>query len=454
MRIHLIAIGGSAMHNLALALQCNHHTVTGSDDEIYNPARDRLAQNDLLPTQMGWDADRITPDIDLVILGMHARADNPELLKAQALGLNIFSYPAFLYEHARQKTRVVVAGSHGKTTTTAMIMHVLRHHKIDFDYLVGAQLEGFNHMVRLSDAPVMVIEGDEYLSSAIDRRPKFLHYHPHIAIVTGIAWDHINVFPSFEEYVGQFEAFLTTIEPEGQLFHYAHDGVLNNLVESANNGFHKMEYQAFPHRISEGKVILQWPGCNDTSLKIFGQHNLENLMAAFMVCQQLDIDPPAFLDAIASFSGAAKRLQLLAKNANGAEVFQDFAHAPSKVKATTEAMRSRVGDGELVACLELHTFSSLNRKFLSQYKDSLDAADRAYVYFSEHTLKMKRLELLNKEEVKAAFNHPKLEVFTNNQALVEVLNQDNWHDAKLLLMSSGTFSGLDMKELARELMID
>lgn len=451
MHIHLIATGGSAMHNLAIALHCNHHTVTGSDDEIYNPARDRLAKHGLLPKEMGWNPSRITKDIDLIILGMHARPDNPELEKAQSLGIKIFSYPEFLYLHSKDKTRLIVAGSHGKTSTTSMIMHVLRHLKMDFDYMVGAQLEGFDQMVRLSDAPLMVIEGDEYLSSPIDRRPKFLHYKPHIAIITGIAWDHINVFPTFKEYVLQFQLFVESIKKGGSLFYYNQDKHLQKIMKAHSGDLDAVSYEAFPYELKDGNVIVRNTKSKEIKLPIFGQHNLENLQAAHLACQQIGVRTDDFLKAIRTFKGAAKRLQLLAKNKSGGEAFLDFAHAPSKVKATTSAMRARAGKKKVIACLELHTFSSLNKKFLKQYKGSLEDADKAIIYFSEHTLKMKKLKPISKEEVAIAFGHKNIQVFTDNQQMIRALNRFNWADKKLLLMSSGTFSGVDLKSLGKKL---
>ncbi|MFT4663240.1 MAG: UDP-N-acetylmuramate: L-alanyl-gamma-D-glutamyl-meso-diaminopimelate ligase [Polaribacter sp.] len=451
MRIHLIATGGSAMHNLAIALHCNHHTVSGSDDEIYNPAKERLAKHGLLPEEMGWNPNRITKDLDLIILGMHARPDNPELKRAKKLKIKIFSYPEFLYLHAKDKTRLVVAGSHGKTSTTSMIMHVLRYLKKDFDYMVGAQLEGFDQMVHLSDAPLIVIEGDEYLSSPIDLRPKFLHYKPHIAIITGIAWDHINVFPTFKGYVSQFQTFIESMQEKGQLFYYANDPHLKKIMKGYKGTLKTEAYEAFPYEVEGGKTIVRNEKNKGVTLPIFGLHNMENLKAAHLACQQTGIETADFLKAIKSFKGAAKRLELLKKNKTGGEAFLDFAHAPSKVKATTNAMRSRAGKQPVIACLELHTFSSLNKKFLGQYKGSLDAADKAFVYFSEHTLKMKKLKPITKEEVAKAFAHKNIRVFTENDKMVAALKRFNWKDKKLLMMSSGTFSGLDLKKLAKGL---
>ncbi len=451
MRIHLIAIGGSAMHNLAIALHQNNHTVTGSDDEIYNPARDRLNSYGLLPSKMGWDADRIDKSIDVVIVGMHARKDNPELKKVRKLKLKIVSYPAYLYQHAKDKKRVVVAGSHGKTTTTSMIMHVLKKLNVDYDYMVGAQLEGFDTMVRLSDAPLMIIEGDEYLSSPIDLRPKFLHYKPHIAIITGIAWDHINVFPTFKGYVHQFELFINSINRSGQFFYYKHDKHLQKLCKKYCGKAKVESYEAFSYEIKDGKTVLTNEDGKKHRLNIFGKHNLENLKAAWLICSQLGVSSADFFKSIKSFKGAAKRLQLLHKK-NGATVYLDFAHAPSKVAATVTAMKSKQKNQKLVACLELHTFSSLNKQFLKEYKGTMAKADKAIVYFSEHTLKMKKLPPLSKKMVAAAFDHPNLKVFTDNEKMQNALKRFKWENKQLLMMSSGTFNGIDLKKLAKELL--
>jgi UDP-N-acetylmuramate: L-alanyl-gamma-D-glutamyl-meso-diaminopimelate ligase len=449
MKYHLIAVGGAVMHNLALALKQNGHEVTGSDDEIYEPARSRLKALNLLPDTEGWHPERISTDLDAVILGMHARKDNPELARAQELGLPIYSFPEFIYNHSAQKTRIVVAGSHGKTTTTSMIMHVLKHAGRDFDYLVGALLEGFDTMVRLSDAPVMVIEGDEYLSSPIDLRPKIMHYKPHVAIITGVAWDHANVFPTFENYVLQFENFIKTLDRGGSLFWYKNDKELQ-LISSVSP-CKSVAYDAFECDIIGGKTILKTEDRRRVNLEIFGDHNLANLKAAYLACKEIGISDNEFFAAIPTFKGAAKRLQILAK-AKTSIAFLDFAHAPSKVKATIDAMHAQYPKRKLVACLELHTFSSLNKGFLPQYKDTMNAADEAVVFFNEHTLAMKKMPPLSIDEVKTFFNHPNLTVFTDNQKLVAYLKERHFKTRNLLLMTSGTFVGLNLKELATELL--
>jgi UDP-N-acetylmuramate: L-alanyl-gamma-D-glutamyl-meso-diaminopimelate ligase len=470
MKIHLIAIGGAVMHNLALALHNNGHQVTGSDDEIYNPARERLAAKGLLPATEGWSTERITPDLDAVILGMHARKDNPELARAQELGLPIYSFPEYIAHHAKDKIRVVIAGSHGKTTTTSMIMHILKHAGFDFDYLVGALVEGFDTMVRLSDAPIMVIEGDEYLSSPIDPRPKIMHYRPHIAVITGVAWDHMNVFPTFENYVEQFANFSKTIEnpnnpnnpnnpqpstlnpqfTEGVIFWYKHDQELAEIA--ATNTCKSIAYEAFDSKLENDQTTLIMESGAFTKLEVFGQHNLANLRAAYLVGEQLGLTEQQFLSAVGSFKGAAKRLQVLAKT-DDSIAYLDFAHAPSKVKATIEAMKSQFPKRKLVACLELHTFSSLNKNFLPQYAATMNAADEAVVFFNEHTLKMKKMPPLSKMEVKAFFQHPNLRVFTDNQLFTQFLEKKKFKKRNLLLMTSGTFVGLDLKQVATHLLL-
>ena len=452
MRIHLIAIGGSAMHNIALALYYNHHTVSGSDDEIYNPARDRLAAQGLLPKKMGWNPDRITKALDLVILGMHARPDNPELQRARELNIPIYSYPAYVYEQAKRQKRVVIAGSHGKTTTTSMVMHVLKYLKKDFDYLVGAQLDGFETMARFSDAPVSIIEGDEYLSSPIDRRPKFLHYLPDLAVITGIAWDHINVFPDFEDYKNQFLLLAQSMPVSGKLFYYKNDPHLPKLMSDPSIVCKVTPYEGFRFRVKNNQTFLTTNNEKEIPLKIFGAHNLENLQAAYLLCTELGVSSTDFFKAIKSFKGAAKRLDFLCKTET-AVAYKDFAHAPSKVKATTEAMKAQYPNRQLIACVELHTFSSLNKKFLPHYKDTLAAADRAFVFYSEHTLKMKKLPAITPAEISKAFNHPNLTVIQNEFSILDkALRRFGWKEQNLLLMTSGNFGGWDMKKGVKKIL--
>jgi UDP-N-acetylmuramate: L-alanyl-gamma-D-glutamyl-meso-diaminopimelate ligase len=447
MKAHFIAIGGSAMHNLALALHHKGYQVTGSDDEVFEPSKGRLAKYGLLPAEMGWNETNITKDIDAVILGMHARADNPELLKAQELGLRIYSYPEYIYEQTKEKTRVVIGGSHGKTTITAMILHVLNKCGVNSDYMVGAQLAGFDTMVKLTEeAPVVILEGDEYLSSPIDRRPKFHLYKPNIALISGIAWDHVNVFPTFENYVEQFDMFVDLIEKEGKLIYCIDDPEVKKVAEESDNDISLLPYSVPPHVIENGVSFLLTDE-GKIPLKVFGEHNLINLNGARLVCASLGVSDKDFYQAIQDFSGASKRLELLGSS-NKTSVFKDFAHSPSKVKATVKAVKTQFEDRQLLACLELHTFSSLNLKFLEEYRKSMKHADEAIVYFNPKTLKHKKLPALTKKEVKKAFARKDLMVMTDSKDLKEYLLDLNWKRKNLLMMSSGTFDGLDLNKLA------
>lgn len=450
MRIHFIAIGGAAMHNLALALKQNGNLITGSDDEIYNPALDRLASAGLLPERFGWFPERITPELDAIVLGMHARADNPELLRAQSLGLPVYSYPDFIYQQSLNKKRFVVAGSHGKTTTTAMAMHVLRKLDAAFDYLVGAQVQGFDTMVRLSDAPALLVEGDEYFASPLDHTPKMVRYRPHHAVLTGIAWDHINVFPTFEQYCAQFNLLLEAVETGGSVIWYAHDPEIQALIQksTSKSRWKSKPFSPFEAQVEEGRTLVSTAGRAPVALRIFGTHNLLNDRAASLICSEFGIGEYEFLLALSDVEGAAKRLQLLAGNKHF-NAWLDFAHAPSKVRATVAAVHEQYPDRPLTACLELHTFSSLNRDFLPQYRDSLHLADEAAVYFSPHTLEMKKMPPLDANQIRQAFGHPQLQVFTDSSELSQWLSRRSWQERNLLLMSSGTFDGMDARSLAR-----
>lgn len=439
MTLHFIAIGGKVMHNLALAMHDMWHKVTGSDDEIYEPSRSRLEQAGILPDKMGWDPSRITEDIDIVILGMHAKADNPELLRAQELGLKIMSFPEFVYEQSKDKKRVVIAGSHGKTTTSSMIAHVLNETGADFDYLVGAQLPGFERMVRLTNAPVIVIEGDEYLSSAIDRRPKMLLYKADLAVVTGIAWDHINVFPTYDNYVEQFKHFIKDIPSDGKVFYYREDLELKELCDSL-----KEETRCIPYdevELGENQTVEM--GKSTFRMQLFGSHNFQNMKAAQRICNELGVGAKDFFKAMESFTGANKRLQFI-KNKKDRAVVIDYAHAPSKVSATVSAMKDQFPRRKLIAALELHTFSSLNKEFIPQYAGSLADADLAIVYYSAHTLKMKNMPEIDPDWLAEQFDHPKIKVFNTKEALVEYLQRQNYKATNLLMMSSGTFDGFDL----------
>jgi UDP-N-acetylmuramate: L-alanyl-gamma-D-glutamyl-meso-diaminopimelate ligase len=450
MNVHFIAIGGSAMHNMAIAMHKKGFNVSGSDDEILEPSKSRLAAHQLLPAREGWNVDKINDKLDAVILGMHARADNPELIKAQQLGLKIYSYPEYIYEQTKDKTRIVIGGSHGKTSITAMILHVLQHQQINCDYMVGAQLQGFDTMVKLTkEATIAVIEGDEYLSSPIDRRPKFHLYKPSIAILSGIAWDHINVFPTFDNYVEQFRIFTGLIEQNGSLIYCELDEEVKRVAEAARTDIKKFPYQIPANKVENGVTVLLTPN-QQVALKIFGDHNLMNINAARIACNQVGVSDAQFYEAIQSFSGAAKRLELVSKN-NVTAVYKDFAHSPSKLKATIQAVKKQFPDRQLIACMELHTFSSLNQEFLDQYKGSMDLADEAIVYFNPHTIEHKKLKPITREQVQQAFNRKNIEVVTDSREVINTILKIDFQHKNLLLMSSGNFDGMDFKELSTKI---
>lgn len=452
MKVHFIAIGGSAMHNLAIALHKKGAEVTGSDDEIFEPSKSRLASYHLLPSKEGWDEGNIHEGIDAVILGMHARADNPELQKATKLGIRIFSYPEYLYEQSRNKTRIVIGGSHGKTTITAMILHVVKETGPECDYMVGAQLEGFDVMVRLSEeARFMILEGDEYLTSPIDRRPKFHLYKPDIALLSGIAWDHINVFPTFENYAEQFKIFINQISKGGTLIWCQEDTELQKICSGVRPDIRLLPYSFPEYRIVDGITLIRSKG-REYPLQIFGKHNLLNLNGSRLVCNAMGISDEKFFGSIQSFKGASKRLERIAANEESA-VFKDFAHSPSKLMATLKAVREQYPDKKLVACMELHTFSSLSKEFLGHYKGCMDGADRAIVYFNPHAIRLKKLPLITPEEIKEGFANRNLEVFTDSHLLMETLLHEKWHQQNLLMMSSGNFDGLDLEELADKIVM-
>jgi UDP-N-acetylmuramate: L-alanyl-gamma-D-glutamyl-meso-diaminopimelate ligase len=446
MRTHFIAIGGAAMHNLALALHHKGYVVTGSDDAIFEPSHSRLAKHGLLPEALGWFPERITADIQAVILGMHAKADNPELLKAQQLGLKIYSYPEFLYEQSKDKTRVVIGGSHGKTTITSMILHVMHYHGIAVDYMVGAQLEGFDTMVHLTqENDFIVLEGDEYLSSPMDRRPKFHLYQPNIALLSGIAWDHINVFPTFENYVEQFEIFVNQITKGGILVYNEEDATVKAVAEASANPIRKIPYQTPAYTVENGVTLLETPE-GAMPIEVFGAHNLNNLAGAKWICQNMGVDEADFYEAIATFKGASKRLEKIAQGTTSV-AYKDFAHSPSKVAATTAAVKQQYPNKKLVACLELHTYSSLNAQFLKEYKGALDAADVAVVFYSPDAVKIKQLETVTYEQIAESFERNDLIIYTNPQEFKSFLFSTSLQDAALLLMSSGNYGGLDFEEV-------
>lgn len=446
MNVHFIAIGGAAMHNLALALHNKGYKVTGSDDEIFNPSKSRLEAKGLLPEAFGWFPEKITSDLDAVVLGMHAKADNPELLKAQELGLKIYSYPEFLYEQSKNKTRVVIGGSHGKTTITSMILHVMHYHDRDVDYMVGAQLEGFDVMVKLTrENDFIVLEGDEYLSSPIDRRPKFHLYKPNIALLSGIAWDHINVFPTYENYIEQFKIFVDSIVRGGSVNYNEEDEEVKRVVEASENQIRKIPYRTPEYTVEDGETLLETPE-GPMPIEIFGAHNLNNLAGAKWICQHMGIDEDDFYEAIATFKGASKRLEKIAETSKSV-AYKDFAHSPSKVEATTKAVKAQYSDRTLVACLELHTYSSLNAEFLKEYKGALDAADVAVVFYSPHAVEIKKLKEVTHEQISNAFERDDLIIYTNPFDFKDFLFSQNFDNKSLLLMSSGNYGGLDFNEV-------
>ena len=449
MHVHFIAIGGSAMHNLAIALSRKGYKITGSDDELFEPSKGRLAKEGILPENMGWNANSISSSLDAIILGMHARKDNPELLRAQELGLKIYSYPEFIYEQSKNKTRLVIGGSHGKTSITSMVLHVMDSLNIETDYLVGALLDGFDCMVQLSDAKYIVIEGDEYLSSPLDLKPKFHWYAPHIAIITGIAWDHINVFPTFENYVEQFKIFTDKIEPNGTLAFYACDPELSKLAGILRSDIKQVLYNIPSYKIDNGITTII-DGKHTYPLQVFGEHNLQNILGAKLMLNKIGVTNHEFYTAITSFKGAAKRLETIAKN-DSTIIYKDFAHSPSKLKATTQAVKQQFPDRQLIACMELHTFSSLQKDFLPHYKNCMKNADKAYVYFSPKVVEHKKLPPISAELVKAAFASENVTVFTDSNELINQLKNENLANSNLLLMSSGNFNGINLNSFAQEL---
>ncbi|MBI2257730.1 MAG: peptidoglycan synthetase [Flavobacteriia bacterium] len=445
MQVHFIAIGGSAMHNLAIALKRKGIIVTGSDDEIFEPSKSRLEKEGLLPKTFDWDIKNIHSQLDAIILGMHAREDNPELTEAKRLGLKIYSYPEYLYEQSKDKIRIVIGGSHGKTTITSMILHVCKELNLSPDYMVGAQLEGYDCMVKLShEAQYMILEGDEYLSSPIDRRPKFHLYHAHIGLISGIAWDHINVFPTFENYVEQFKIFIEKIEKNGLLIYNKEDNEVDKICSNFKDKLRLLPYSTPNYKIIDGQSIITYQD-KEYPLNIFGQHNLQNLMAALFVCKEMGIDDEDFFKTIKKFKGAGKRLEKIFEN-NNLTVFKDFAHSPSKLKATVSAVKENFPKKKLVACMELHTFSSLNENFLPLYKDSMNSADSSMVYFNLEVLLHKKLPLLTDEKVKMYFGD-KVQVCHNKEDLFQFIKNEYEENTIILLMSSGNFDNIEYEKI-------
>lgn len=444
-KYHFIAIGGAVMHNLALALVEKGYQISGSDDEIYEPSRTRLEKAGILPPKLGWFPEKITTDLDGIVLGMHARIDNPELVRAKELGIEVFSFPDFIYNQSQTKKRVVIAGSHGKTSITSMILHVLKASNLDFDYLVGAQIEGFDLMVRLSDAPVIVIEGDEYLTSPLDRTPKFFHYHHDTVLVSGIAWDHFNVFPDFEDYKAQFSKLIDLTPANGKVVYCDLDPLVKEAAEKSMTSGQKIPYTAHPAEIVDGQTYLLTES-GKVEIPIFGNHNLQNLMGALEICLGLGVSKAQFYSAISTFKGAAKRQEILAKSENSI-LFRDFAHAPSKLKATVNAVKNQFPKRKLIAVQELHTYSSLNRAFLPNYADSMKEADVAVIYLNPHAVALKKLELMDEATLRDGFRREDLLLFTESQRLKEYLLAQNYSNTNLLLMSSGNYDNMDLEVL-------
>jgi UDP-N-acetylmuramate: L-alanyl-gamma-D-glutamyl-meso-diaminopimelate ligase len=451
MKIHFIAIGGTVMHNLAIALKRKGHQVTGSDDKIVDPAKTNLSNEGIMPATIGFDANNITEDLDAVILGMHARENNPELLKAQELGIKIYSFPEYIYEVSKNKQRVVIAGSHGKTTITSMVMHVLKGTGYDFDYLVGAKVKGFDTSVKITEnAPIIILEGDEYLASPINRESKFLFYKPNAALISGIAWDHINVFPEYEGYVEQFRRFAYSVEEWGFLTWYKEDEELKRIFNAFDAKVRTRPYDTHPHVVKNNKTYLM-TDFGEIGILVFGQHNLQNISGAKYICNEIGVFDEDFYRAIATFEGAANRLQLLGKNEQ-TTIYKDFAHSPSKLAATTKAMKQQFAQQHLIAVMELHTFSSLNKEFLNQYDGSMNLADTPVVFLDKETFAHKNMDLFDETLVREAFDNDKLKVITERELLKSFLINQSWSGKNLLLMTSGNFSGLNLDELSTQIL--
>ena len=451
-RIHFIASGGSIMHSLAIALKEAGHQVSGSDDHFYEPSKSRLAAHGLLPENEGWDDSRITADLDFVILGMHAKKDNPELKKAQELGIQIYSFPEYIYEASKNKQRIVIAGSHGKTTITAMVMHVLKSIGKDFDYMVGAQLSGFDNMVKVTDAPIMIIEGDEYTTSSLDGTPKFLHYHHHIGLISGIAWDHFNVYPTLDDYVRQFELFADASPKAATLVYCEEDNLASMIISEKDRAdVTNLPYKAHDHIVVEGKTFLRISDGMEMPVEIFGNHNMQNLSGAHTLLKRIGVTDDQFYRAISSFKGAAKRMEIIGEN-NHTTIYSDFAHAPSKLKATTSAIKGQFADRHLVACLELHTFSSLNKDFIEQYQNTFNNTDEAIVYINPDAAEKKGLERITEAELRQAFKRDDIVLYNDQAKLFDHLTSLDWTNKNLVFMSSGNFGGLDSEELKRQIL--
>jgi len=450
-RIHLIASGGSIMHSLAISLKQAGHQVTGSDDHFYEPSKSNLERNGLLPSQEGWNPNLINDDIDLVILGMHAKEDNPELSKAKGLNIKIYSYPEYIYECSKNKQRIVIAGSHGKTSITAIVMHVLKSMGRDFDYMVGAQLDGFDNMVKLSDAPIIIIEGDEYTTSTTDGRPKFLNYHHHIGSISGISWDHFNVYPTLDDYVRLFEQFADATPKAGSLVYCEEDNLASMIISEKDRAdVTNLPYKAHEHVVKDGKTTLI-TDAGDVAIEIFGYHNMQNLSCAKAILKRIGITDERFYTHIKTFKGAAKRMEIVGEN-NDSIIYSDFAHAPSKLLATTLAIKDQFPNRFLVSCLELHTFSSLNKDFIDQYEGTFNNSDEAIIYIDPKAATKKGLDQLTENDLREAFKRNDILLFNDKSKLEQHLYNKDWKNKNLILMSSGNFGGLDFKALKGQIL--
>lgn len=444
MRIHCISHWWRVTSSLAIQLKLLGHNVTGHDDEIYEPSKSALAQHGLLPQHEWWDADSVTSDIDMIVLGMHASADNPELLRAKELGLMIKSYPEVIYEFSKNKMRVVIAGSHGKTTTTSMVMHVLKHNGISFDWVVGGIVPGFDTMVSLDDNhKIIIIEWDEYPDGKINMTAKMLLYKHNIGILNGIAWDHITTYPTFDSYLLPFQTFVDQTPTDGFLGYYQDDQEVTNIMEHTDTQAQTVWYTVHPHIIRDGITYLQTPQW-EVKLSIFWAHNCINISAAKLVCNQLDLSDEQFYAAIWSFTGAGNRLQLIHQDdAKHLTILRDFAHSPSKLTATINAVKTQYPDRTIIGLFELHTFASLSASFLPEYKWSFDAADIACVYYDDHTFQIKRMTPLTKEVVINGFGRSDLVVQDSANDLQAWYDNLDLTNSVVVLMSSGNFGGVE-----------
>lgn len=447
MKVHFIAIGGSIMHSLAISLKKKGYIISGSDDKFFSPSKENLKNENLL-FKAGWFPEKITSDLDFVILGMHAKIDNPELIEARKKKIKIYSFPEYISLVSKNKKRVVVSGSHGKTTITTMIMHVLNAKNIKFDYLVGAKIKGFDNMVHLSDNEIIVIEGDEYLSSKLDTRPKFLHYNPDLLILSGISWDHINVFPDSESYTNAFVSLLKSTSSKCKVFYASNDHNIKKIIKHSS-GFSK-SYSLPDFSICNGNVLLR-KNKSRYKLSIFGKHNLYNLEAARIICNELGVENEFFFQSIGSFLGAKNRLELLSIINSKSFIYRDFAHSPSKVSASVEALKDLFPKRKLISCLELHTFSSLTLDFLSHYKNAFKRSNYVWVFFSPKEIEGKGLHVFSKKDILSLINHNNIRVFDDVDELGQAIHETLWVNTNLLLMSSGHFQGLDFKKIIHSL---